>query len=315
MSTSNIEWTDDTPNPVVGCTKCSAGCENCYAIRMAWRLMHSDKPTVAKKYEGTVQKTAGGKLNWTGRINIDHTAMARVIKEKKPKMYFVNSMGDLFHPSVPFAEIDTVFAAMAIAHWHIFQILTKHPDRMLSWLNHVEFDRDTYARVKSKRWEYWGDNEMLFAPFPLKNVWMGTSVENQKEANNRREYLKSVAVKDWLTWVSNEPALGAIDWTGWEFIKWLVTGGESGPDSRPIHPQWARQARDFCAANNIPFFFKQWGVWYPIETLEESTHPMFNQKRLKYFSDIDMTFYPFGKHLSGRLLDGKLYDEFPNKKH
>jgi len=336
MSTSNIEWTNDTPNPVVGCTKQSAGCENCYAIRMAWRLMHSPHKKIAEKYAGTVHKTAAGNLNWTGRINIDHSAMARVLKEKKSKMYFVNSMGDLFHPSVPFRDIDIVFAAMAMAHWHIFQILTKHPDRMMQWLDHVEFDRNTHARVKSQRWEHWGDDQMLAAPFPLKNVWLGASVENQKEADSRRPFLKAAADIGWLTWVSNEPALGPVNWAGYEFIKWMVTGGESGHGARPMMPDWPRQARDFCAANNIPFFFKQWGAWAPVDEVDPTHDIVFEEsskrgiakyehicinragQTAKAANDLlyqpgekDNLLYKFGKHISGRLLDRQLHDEYP----
>lgn len=321
MSTSNIEWTNDTPNPVVGCTKCSAGCEDCYAIRMAWRLMHSPHKKIAEKYAGTVQRTAAGNLNWTGRINIDHMAMARVLREKNPKMYFVNSMGDLFHPNVSFRDIDIVFAAMAIAQQHIFQILTKHPDRMLQWLDHVEFDRDTSARVKSLRWEYWGDERMLSAQFPLQHVWMGASVENQKEADNRLPHLKSVADHGWLTWVSNEPALGQVNWAGWEFIKWMVTGGESGPKARPMHPDWARQARDFCAANNIPFFFKQWGGWCEwvqgvnknTKSVEMNISGYFLNDDQDFDTSEDVQLYKVGKHLSGRWLDGQLHDEYPKR--
>lgn len=342
MSTSNIEWTDDTPNPIVGCTKQSAGCENCYAIRMAWRLMHSDKPAVAQKYEGTVQKTKNGKLNWTGRINIDHQAMARVLKQKKPKMYFVNSMGDLFHPSVSFKDIDIVFAAMAIAHWHTFQILTKHPDSMVEWLNYKDKKgRGTAQRIKNKAALYWNhSNEItslhsIFAPV-LKNVWMGTSVENQKEANNRIAHLQEVSKLGWTTWVSNEPALGSVDWAGWEFINWMVTGGESGPDARPMHPKWAQQSRDFCTANNIPFFFKQWGAWAPVDAVDP-THDIIYQPGskmggLKYehlcineagqssanANDLswqpgeeNCIVYKFGKHISGRQLDGRTHDEYP----
>lgn len=97
---------------------------------------------------------------------------------------------------------------------------------------------------------------------------MGASIENQKEADNRREFLKAVSDQGWLTWISNEPSVGPVNWAGFEFIKWMVTGGESGPAARPMHPQWARQARDFCKSNNIPFFFKQWGGWAPADEVD-----------------------------------------------
>src|SRR5438128_8579069 len=122
MSKSNIGWTDNTPNPAVGCDKCSDGCKYCYAINMAWRLMHSPHKKIAEKYAGTVMKTAGGQLNWTGKINFDLDSLLKCTNVKKPTLFFVNSMGDLFHEKVPFDFIDKVFAVMALHPQHTFQI-------------------------------------------------------------------------------------------------------------------------------------------------------------------------------------------------
>src|SRR5437870_11566011 len=105
---SKIEWTQETWNPLIGCDKVSAGCKNCYAIKTAWIRMHN--PAMAKRYAGTVEKTAGGSLNWTGRINQVPEVIMKPLKHKKPTMFFVNSMSDLFHPLVPFEFIDKVFA-------------------------------------------------------------------------------------------------------------------------------------------------------------------------------------------------------------
>src|SRR6185369_12789230 len=127
-----------------------------------------------------------------------------------------------------------IFRVMDKTPQHIYQVLTKRPGRMKDFLTF-------YCELKE----------------PIKNIWIGVSVEDQKAADQRRMPLKYMSDMGWLTWVSNEPCVGPINWKGWEFLKWMVTGGESGAGADPMHPDWARGARDFCEGNKIPFFFKQ----------------------------------------------------------
>lgn len=305
---SNIEWTQKTPNPIVGCSKISPGCENCYAIRMAWRLMHSPHPAVAKKYAGLVKKTNAGNLNWTGKINFDPRAMRKVISNKTPTLYFVNSMGDLFHPNVPFDKIDLVFAAMGIASWHTFQILTKHTDRMLQWFNHKDTawkneGMQGNERIRFQTYHEYGESISIENwKWPLPNVMLGTSIENQEQADYRIPFLLQAPAK--IRFLSCEPLLGKLNLTPYLFnmlekcpdhgivkgiargygdeyeysecpeceeiveaiiedIDWVIVGGESGPGARPMHPDWARSIRDQCKTADIPFFFKQWGQFTP----------------------------------------------------
>ena len=235
MATTNIEWAEKVWNPLTGCSRVSAGCENCYAEKMAFRLMQMG----VEKYAGTVKKTAAGKTQWTGKINLDEASLSIPSKTKKPTIFFVNSMSDLFHESVHFRFIDKVFREMRSNDQHTFLILTKRPERMVELIKNV-----------------W---------MPLKNVWLGVSVEDQAAADQRRPYLKVLSKFGWNTWVSNEPCLSYIDWKGWDFIKWMVTGGESGPKARPMHPYWAEQTMMWCQGYKISFFFKQFGEWMPIE--------------------------------------------------
>lgn len=254
MSTK-IEWTQQTWNPTVGCDKVSAGCKHCYAIRMAWRLAHI--PAMKELYGDTVKKGANGEPNWTGVVKVSEAAMDKPLQFKKPTMFFVDSMSDLFHESVPFEVMDRVFDIMDACPQHTFQILTKRPGRMCD-----------YFYWKSK------GNGFKFGIWPLANVWLGVSVEDQKAADERIPYLLQVPAA--VRFLSCEPLLGMVNlhldgtvpkaWGhGYQcvgnLIDWVICGGESGPDSSPMHPNWARSLRYQCKEYNIPFFFKQWGDW------------------------------------------------------
>lgn len=299
---SKIEWTNETWNPIIGCDKISAGCKNCYAIRTAWIRMHN--PKMAARYAGTVEKTAVGELNWTGKLNLVKEVLHKPLDKKKPSMYFVNSMSDLFHDAVPFEFIDTVYDTMDAANWHIFQVLTKRPKRMLAYYE----------------WKAEG-NGLKFSVWPLKNVWIGVSVEDQKAACDRIPDLLKVSAA--VRFLSCEPLLGSVDLSDIGIdtltcdvlsgctdpvpmpintIDWVIVGGESGPAARPMHPDWARQLRDQCKDAGVPFFFKQWGAYKPTE--EDDTEIAYA------YNDGTMLTKP-GKKKAGRLLDGKLHDEFP----
>ncbi|MGB9004229.1 MAG: phage Gp37/Gp68 family protein [Candidatus Aminicenantales bacterium] len=232
---SSIEWTEATWNPVTGCSKLSPGCKNCYADRMARRL----------KAMGNIRYKNGFGLA------LHHDLLGEPLRWKTPRMIFVNSMSDLFHPKIPTRFIIEVFKVMNIAWWHIFQILTKRSERL--------------AELSEKlNWS--------------KNIWIGTSVENS-DYIYRIDHLKKVNAH--IRFISVEPMLGPIHHLSVSGIDWVIVGGESGPRAREIKPEWVRFIRDNCLKNEIPFFFKQWG----------------GKQKWK----------------SGRILDGKVWNEVPKK--
>ena len=345
---SKIEWTDETWNPVVGCQIVSPGCTNCYAMKMAGRL---EAMGTAPHYAGTVRKTKTGFV-WTGAIaEAPHHIMRLPFTWRSPRAVFVNSMSDLFHESVSFATVDKVFAVMAVTPRHHYQVLTKRADRMRDYIacrtpdEHLKawseaFAPGTLPMTKSEvqarllpdtspehRRIYRVDAQSC----PLPNVWLGASVEDQERANARREPMAWIAASGWNTFVSYEPALSEVDWSGWEFIRWLIAGGESGRDARPVHPDWIRIARDFCADHAIMFFFKQWGEWAPGEansfrkTLAVRGAHLFDD-RWDYVSitaaegaemhcEDEPDVWRIGKRHSGRLLDGVEHNAMPEVAH
>jgi protein gp37 len=212
-SHSNIQWTDATWNPVTGCTKISPGCKNCYAERLAGRLQAMRNPRYLKGFQLTLHPDQIElPLHWG-----------------KPRMIFVNSMSDLFHEMVPTEYIEKVFHVMKRADWHIFQILTKRSDRLLTLANRLDWPG---------------------------NVWQGVSVENQLHVNRLRDLEKVPAA---VRFVSVEPLLGPILDLPLEGIHWVIVGGESGPGHRPIRPEWVKTLKEQCLSAGVPFFFKQWG--------------------------------------------------------
>lgn len=243
---SDIEWTEATWNPVAGCVMVSPGCTNCYAQRMAARL---DAMSIGK-YAGTTRKS-GRRAVWTGRINFDEASVNAPLKWRKPLRIFVNSMSDLFQDSVPEEFIARVWTVMEKAHWHSFQILTKRPRRMRDLLQGKGFPM-------------------------LRNVWLGTSVENQ-EYVGRIDMLRETPAH--IRFVSFEPLLGPIVSADLSGVHWAIVGGESGPGSRPIEAWWAEEIRDACKEQGVAFFFKQWGG--------------------------------VRKARTGRLLAGQTWDEYP----
>jgi protein gp37 len=223
---SKIEWTDVTWNPVAGCTIASAGCSNCYAMRMAARLAAMG----SEKYDGLTRKS-GGRAVWTGKIALDTKSLSAPYKWRKPRKVFVNSMSDLFHPSVPAEFIARVWRVMLETPQHTYQVLTKRPDRM---------------------------REILFAPSfgSAPNIWIGTSVEDSAVLDRITELR---AIRGYIRFISFEPLIapiGAIDLSG---IDWAIVGGESGPRARPMRSEWVQQIENQCRASGTAFFFKQWG--------------------------------------------------------
>lgn len=217
MSTqSRIEWTEQTWNPTVGCTKISTGCKNCYAETMARRLQAMGM----RGYENGF------------RLTLMPERLSEPLERRKPTVYFVNSMSDLFHEKVPFDYIQRVFDVMSQAPRHTFQVLTKRAERM------AEFCRSA-----------------IVPP----NVWLGVSVENRKHGVPRIAVLREIEAS--VRFLSIEPLLehlGELDLTG---IHWAIVGGESGPKARPMKREWVDDIKQQCDQAGVAFFFKQWGTW------------------------------------------------------
>ena len=238
-----IEWTDATWNPITGCSVVSPGCTNCYAMRLAGTRL---KNVASRK--GLTKPTKAGPV-WTGEVRFNAAELLKPLSWLRPRKIFACAHGDMFHPDVPDEWIDRGFAIMAVSYRHIYQVLTKRSDRMRRYLldpatperiwalvDAAEPFRDAYlnkvgAQYRGREW-------------PLGNVWLGVSVEDQARADERRADLKALAALGWPTWVSYEPALGGVDWTGWEFLRWLISGGESAmmsPVTRISRFSWWKQ--------------------------------------------------------------------------
>jgi protein gp37 len=225
-SISEIEWTDVTWNPVAGCSLASAGCTNCYAMRMAARL----EAMGHRKYKGTTRKS-GDRYVWTGRVNIDETSLSAPLEWRKGKRIFVNSMADLFHEDVPDWFIKEVWDVMSACPQHHFQILTKRPERMAEMFKFEVLHR-------------------------LSNVWIGTSVEGNEVVGR----IDSLAKIEGMTlFVSFEPLISAVGDVDLSKIHWAIVGGESGPRARPIEEEWVDELHTLCRRDDVAFFFKQWG--------------------------------------------------------
>jgi protein gp37 len=221
---TEIEWTDATWNPIVGCSLVSPGCTNCYAMRMAARLQAMG----ARSYTGVTRKS-GRRSVWTGRVRLSEKALDVPLRWKNPKKIFVNSMSDLFQEAVPFSDVERVWSVMAQAPRHRFQVLTKRPDRMRNFLSERK---------------------------PLQNVWIGTSIESRSYLSRIEELRAAPAA---VRFISFEPLLGPIGPVTLDGIHWAIVGGESGPRARPIEEDWVDELHNACREQDVAFFFKQWG--------------------------------------------------------
>lgn len=302
MSKSKIEWTDRVWNPVTGCTKVSQGCKHCYAERLAGRFWGERKFTDVQCHPERLEQP----LHW-----------------RKPSRVFVNSMSDLFHEAVAGGFIEMVWGVMRKTPQHTYQILTKRPKRM--------------QKIIKRLAETTGI---------LPNVCLGVSVEDQQTADERSLYLKQTPAA--VKFISCEPLLGPLKlwWVrGEEFtdslggvhhhamsvydwISWVIVGGESGTGARPLHPDWVRRVRDECQATRTPFFFKQWGEWLPVESPEATLSRSKYDKQLQWVRGRDECGYycdeehghidhsewlmeRVGKKNAGRELDGREWNEYP----
>lgn len=286
---SKIEWTQKTLNPILGCSKVSPGCGNCYAIQMAYRcekialglIAEGKNPGRLRHYIG-LTKEINRRRNWTGKVQFVPEALEEVFNRKKPTIWFVNSMSDLFHEDVKFEDIDQIMAAIGLTPYHQYQILTKRPERMYEYFLAAH---DTSFRAMCKMHgdyelgrnpDHWySRSKHLMIPFsdcmkgwPFPNLWLGVSVENQEAADTRIPYLlKTPAAVHFL---SCEPLLEEIEIDPLELqttgkdkgIDWIIIGGESHQSpkqARPFHLEWAKSLIEQCQENGVKVFFKQAG--------------------------------------------------------
>ena len=322
--TTGIEWTDSTWNPIRGCSRVSEGCRNCYAESIAARFSGIGRPYRGLASFKIIGKgTPGERLepHWTGEVRFIEEHLEDPLHWKEPKKIFVNSMSDLFHPGVKDEWLVAITDVMARAPQHTYQILTKRPDRMRTFLEVGLSCAADFERTFSQRW-------------PPPNWWFGVSVENEETAEYRIPILAECPAP--VRFVSYEPALGPISFANIamkinkdnRFItppfEWLICGGESGPHARPMHPDWAKSARDYCYAVGIPFFFKQWGEFSP-EGPVKSRQCAVAYKTGRTVEPVILDKFPFGdgsdggwqvmyhvgKHNAGSNLDGVEWKEFP----
>ncbi|MFI0453704.1 DUF5131 family protein [Actinomadura sp. 6N118] len=282
---STIEWTQATWNPTLGCDRVSPGCDGCYAITQARIRAANPHPKVAAAFAGLTHRT-GGRVDWTGRVNQLPGRLTEPLRWRKPRKVFVDSLSDLFHAEISEEFIARVFAVMAATPHHTYQVLTKRHGRMRSLLARGGLGTEGFPdMVEEAMAEF---THASLDHWPLPNVWLGVSAEDQQRADLRVPDLLGTPAA--VRFVSAEPLLGPVDlsrWLGIEYmdalegygeelgaaltgrigpaggLHWVIVGGESGPRARPMHPDWARTLRDQCAASDVPFFFKQWGEWGP----------------------------------------------------
>lgn len=290
---SHIEWTDATWNPITGCSVVSPGCTNCYAMRLAGtRLKHH--PSRA----GLTTDTKAGPV-WNGEVRFNENWAEQPLSWRKPSNIFVCAHADLFHEGVPTPWIDRVFAVMALATHHQFQVLSKRSARMLAYtIDPGTPERVWYAAGEIRNTLHalafngaaWGGA----TPWPLRNVWKGISAEDQPRFDERIADLRKTPAA--IRFVSFEPLLSRIGARGaLNDIDWAIVGGENGP--RATHPDWVRELRDACDEAGTAFFFKQWGTHAWAERVEGDPSTL--------------TAYRAGKKLAGRMLDGRTHDDMP----
>jgi protein gp37 len=273
---SKIQWTDRTWNPTRGCSIVSPGCVNCYAMKQAHRFSGP-----GKAYEGLTTLTERSGPQWTGKVATVEAALLEPLSWRKPAKVFVNSMSDLFHEDVPHQFIDRVFATMAKAPQHTFQILTKRADRMRAYMEPTNTP-DRIANVCGFNFADGVLGRRLIGQdgkglrverlWPLPNVWIGVSVENQHFADERIPLLLQTPAV--VRFISAEPLLGPVDIYqylgggrnpigpayGGAVLDWVIVGGESGPRARPFDLAWARQLAQQCTTADAACFVKQLGA-------------------------------------------------------
>ncbi len=278
MSTAtSIEWTETTWNPTTGCDRISPGCDHCYALTLAKRLKAMGQ---AKYQTDGDPRTSGPGFG----VAMHEDVLLEPLRWRKPRVVFVDSMADLLHAKVPVDFLAQVWAVMALTPQHTYQVLTKRPERYRHVLDGpcrcggghrtgVDFRRlvADHARRLAR-----GREVDLVADWPLGNVWLGTSIENDDYVG-RADALRAAPAA--VRFLSLEPLLGPLPSLDLAGIDWVIVGGESGPGFRPLDLEWVREIRDRCVERNVALFLKQIGGRTP--------------------------------KAGGRLLDGRTWDQFP----
>lgn len=278
---TGISWTESTWNPIRGCIRVSEGCRNCYAETVAARFSDPGQP-----YEGLARwvDRPGGKreARWTGAVQLVEKHLDDPLRKRAPRVYFVNSMSDLFFERLATADIDKIVARMGLAQHHTFQVLTKRASRMRDYLNDPKMPRRVLAEAeKAKPSALWNGNMYqlkywLEDGFPLPHVWWGVSAEDQAAADERVPALLNASAA--VRFVSYEPALGPVNWRllsdgrdhydafygrpgpgGHPALDWIIVGGESGSGARPFHVEWARDTLAQAAPFKTAVYIKQLG--------------------------------------------------------
>lgn len=371
---THIEWTDATWNIITGCSVVSPGCTNCYAMKLAGTRLR-DHPS---RRGLTIDSKAGPV--WNGQVRVNAEWLDQPLRWTKPRKIFVCAHGDLFHEGVTDDQLDKVFAIMALCQQHVFQVLTKRPARMREYMERLHRSQIERGHLLAIAPELLDDvaaeitathgGSLEDTAWPLPNVWLGVSVEDQVRADERIPILLDTLAA--VRWISAEPLVGPVNLgaiqaprytpedheTDWKFscletgdyyyfdcgdgfneggdgpyrkhrIDWVVVGGESGHGARPMHPAWARDLRDQCAAAEVPFLFKQWGDWTPGENAQSTlgrtvqTADWFNDSwhyetltasaaDVLHIDD-EPTVFRAGKKASGRRLDGQFHDGYPEE--
>lgn len=399
---STIEWTDATWQPITGCAIVSPGCTNCYAMKLAGTRLRN-----LPSRKGLTVQTKAAPV-WNGKVRLNEEWLTQPLTWRRPRKIFVCAHGDLFAEGVPDEWIDRVFAVMALCPQHTFQVLTKRPARMREWFEErwqpttaqrIEFPGlpaidmpaqvegdDRHERVYQAAGEFldldtvsdrfWNpDGSRKWPGWPLPNVWLGVSAEDQRRADERVPDL--LATPAAVRFVSAEPLLGPINFTaldvmcgdgemdalhqisaaehwrthwapeatgttleeaiegfedfGFSYppsealpprLDWVIVGGESGPGARPMHPDWARQIRDACAAAGVAFLFKQWGAWAPSSLGAEIARASQEERVWRDGAWTGWAISPaqasaadtmnrVGKKAAGRVLDGVEHNGMP----
>ena len=322
--TSKIEWTDATWNPITGCTLVDDGCRNCYAAELAATRLKNHPSR-----KGLATRNAAGVAKFTGEVRFNEQWLDQPLRWSTPRMVFVCAHGDLFHHGVPEDWIDRLFAVMALCPHHTFQVLTKRPDRAREYIAEMA---DCPSEWRIKRLDY---PTRLHRSWPLPNVWLGTSVSDQASANARIPDLLGAPAA--VRFISAEPLLGPVRFnqiyregismtyvdnalTGFvsngyggtyrEKLDWIIVGGESGRNARPMNPDWARAIRDQCQEAGTAFFFKQWGEWVPDDTPEARDARIHLDVEWHGFDGARGS-WRVGKRKSGRTLDGLTWSQMP----
>lgn len=338
-----IEWADATWNPIVGCSRVSPGCDHCYAIGVVHRGM-------SPQHVGLTVKPEGERVDWTGEVRFVEHLLDPPLRWRRPRKIFVNSLSDLFHPDVSRRDIYRIIAAMMCSEQHTFQVLTKRPQRMAELLSDPTFRDEVHGEAVAmwpgrpgKPAPSWWTSEK---PWPLPNVWWGVSIESNRYAF-RADHLRATPAA--VRWVSAEPLIGPLDQLDLTGIDWVVAGGESGPGSRPMNPDWVRDLRDRCEDRPAPceipdvplphsvpvpgggracacaypepvaFHFKQWGDWIEAEPAlathvveaDGRHHGRFGEGLADIYGRRGVLVRRVGKKVAGRELDGRTWDEFP----